>query len=73
MAELITATPNPVGFWSPGDTGTTYISWNTNAGDGVVTMSDNGVADLNPFDAPGKSKNSKAFATVMLGHTNTFT
>ena len=72
MAASITAGPNPVGFWSPSDTGTTTISWNTDAGNGVVTLSIDGGAETT-FDDPGKNKNTKSLSTVKLGHTYVLT
>ena len=73
MAASITASPNPVGFWSPSDKLATTISWNTDgAGNGYVNVSDNGAVEQ-PFDVGANTgKHSKVFSTPALGHVYVF-
>jgi hypothetical protein len=76
MAASITASPNPVGFWSPTDPRKTTISWDTGGGvNGYVNVTqDTGTEQ--PFDVGTKlSKHSKDFSTpeLALGHEYTFT
>src|SRR5207249_2705178 len=73
MAASITATPNPVGFWSPSDTRTTTISWDTGgAGNGYVNVSAYGGPEQ-PFDIGAKpTKHSKCFATPVLKHRHVY-
>jgi hypothetical protein len=70
MAASITANPNPVGFWSPSDTRTTTISWDTDgAGNGYVNVLDAGAVGAveQPFDTNAKKgKHSQDFSTPRL-------
>jgi hypothetical protein len=76
MAASITASPNPVGFWSPTDSRKTTISWDTGGGvNGYVNVTQDTGAEQ-PFDVGAKaSKHSKDFSTpqLALGHEYTFT
>jgi len=76
MAASITASPNPVGFWSPSDKRTTTISWDTGgAGHGYVNVTLD-VGPEQPFDVGANTgKHSKDFSTpdLALGHSYTFT
>jgi hypothetical protein len=76
MAASITASPNPVGFWSPTDKRTTTISWDTGGeGNGYVNVTQD-TGPEQPFDVGTKlSRHSKAFSTpdLALGHQYTFT
>jgi hypothetical protein len=74
MAASITASPNPVGFWSPSDKAKTTISWDTaGAGKCYVKWSTDGPPETNFEPNADTGKHFKETPELQLGHVYTFT